>query len=349
VITTDINNNSRSSSTPDPGAYEFSYTAFTIIVSSNSPVCSGDVSLTVNPEVLLARLSVGDDPANTVISAIQNPVVTAIAGQYKVSVTDVNGCNVTDSTLVTVNQRPTATISSPTSVCDNGFINLNISVTGTGVISGTLSNGDNFSGTAPLIILPVFITTTTTLSISSLSDDNCTAIPAGIPDIVTVVVTHKGDWLGITNNWNDAVNWCEGILPTSSDDVTIPIGTPKMPLITSSVSCNDLTISTGDTLTIAGTGTLNIAGTLSNFGTYIDNGTTNFNGTSGQQIFIGVAIFNNLALDNSNGLILPADVVVKKNLTLTSGILNANDFAIKVGVIGPTMLLQRPLLQERPS
>lgn len=331
VINTDISSNSRSPGNPDPGAYEFSYTAFTIIVGSNSPVCSGDVSLTVNPGSAISPTFSWSDPANAVISTIQNPVVTAIAGQYKVRVIDVNGCNVTDSTLVAVNQRPTATITSPTSVCDSSFINLNISVTGSGVISGTLSNGDNFSGSAPLIIVPVFITTTTSLSITNLSDDNCTAIPAGIPDIVTVIVTHKGDWLGITNNWNDPVNWCEGILPTSTDDVTIPVGTPKMPLITSSVSCNDLTINNGDTLTIAGTGTLNIAGTLSNFGTYIDNGTTNFNGTSGQQTFIGLPIFNNLTLDNSNGLILPADVVVKNNLTITSGILNANDFAIKVG------------------
>ena len=133
-----------------------------------------------------------------------------------------------------------------------------------------------------------------TFNVTDLSDSTCTSIPSDIPDTVTVTVTHLGDWLGITTNWHDPVNWCGGILPTSSTDVTIPAGTVKMPLITDSVYCNSLNINTGDTVTVTATGTLNIAGILTNSGTYTDNGTTNFNGTSGQQTFSGVTTFNNL-------------------------------------------------------
>jgi hypothetical protein len=331
VINTDINNKPRNTTNPDMGAYEFNYTGFSIIAGSNSPVCAGDsLLLTVNPGNALIPSYSWRNPANVVISTSRNPTVPLTAGQYKITVSDSTGCYVTDSTLVTINQRPTATITSQTSLCDSGYVNLNISITGTGLISGTLSNGDNFSGRAPLIVVPVLVTATTSFSISDLSDSICTAIPADIPDTVTVTVTHKGDWLGITSNWNDPINWCEGIVPTSSTDVVIPTGTLIMPLITGSANCNNLTINTGDTLTITGPGTLNIAGIPINYGVYKDNGTTNFNGTSGQQTFSGVSVFNNLTLNNSSGLLLPGSIVINNNLTISTGTLNANNFNITI-------------------
>ncbi|MEP7107592.1 MAG: hypothetical protein ABI760_06405, partial [Ferruginibacter sp.] len=331
VINTDINNVSRSAVSPDMGAYEFNYSAFVIIAGSNSPVCAGDsLALTVDPGTAPGPVFSWTNPANIVISTNQDPTVNAVTGRYRVDVTDLNGCNVTDSIMVSIIQRPTATINSVSSLCDSGLVNLNISVTGTGTFNGILSNGDPFTGTAPLIIVPVNISSTTSISISDLSDGACTSIASDIPDTVMIIVTHSGDWLGITSNWNDPVNWCEGILPTSSTDVTIPAGTLKMPIITDSVYCNSLLISTGDTLTISGSGTLNIAGTLTNNGTYIDNGTTAFNGVSGQQTFSGVSVFNNLTLSNTSSLLLPTAIVINNNLLIAGGILNANNFNIAV-------------------
>ncbi|MEP6948564.1 MAG: T9SS type A sorting domain-containing protein [Ginsengibacter sp.] len=332
VINTDINSKPRSTVSPDLGAFEFGYVGFTIIAGSNSPVCAGDsVTLTVDPGKGISPHFSWSNTANVIISTLQNPTLFLTAsGQYKVVVTDSTGCSETDSTLVTVDQRPTATLTSVTSLCDSGVVYLNITVTGTGTINGTLSNGDDFSGTAPLIIDTILVTSTTSFNIISLSDSTCSSIPSDIPDTVTVSVTHTGDWLGITTNWHDPVNWCGGILPTSSTDVNIPTGTPKMPLITDSVYCNSLAINTGDTLTVTGTGTLNLAGILTNSGIYTDNGTTNFNGTSGQQTFSGVTTFNNLMLNNTSGLLLPIAITVKKDLTISAGILNANNFNISV-------------------
>ena len=102
------------------------------------------------------------NPANVVVSTLQNPAFLLTAsGQYKVTVTDSTGCSEMDSTMVLINQRPTAHITSQTSLCDSGIVHLNIAVTGTGTITAILSNGDTFSGTAPIIIDTIFVSSTT--------------------------------------------------------------------------------------------------------------------------------------------------------------------------------------------
>jgi len=139
--------------------------------------------------------------------------------------------------------------------------------------------------------------------------------------------TAAGQWTGnVSTDWGNAANWCNGILPTSTTDVTITSTATRMPGIITSVNCRNLTLNAGSTLILTGTGTLNIAGTLANSGTFTNTGTVNFNGTSGQQTFTGIASFFNLTLNNSNGLLLPAAITVNNNLLLTAGTLNANNF-----------------------
>ncbi len=143
--------------------------------------------------------------------------------------------------------------------------------------------------------------------------------------------TVAGQWTGSTStDWSDSSNWCNGALPTASTNVLITEGATRMPSISDSAFCNNLTIAAGASVTVAGSGTLNIAGTLTNNGTYADNGTTAFTGTSGQQTFSGVTTFNNLTLNNNGGLLLPAALVVKNNLTLIAGTLTANNFNISI-------------------
>lgn len=140
-----------------------------------------------------------------------------------------------------------------------------------------------------------------------------------------------GQWTGnVSTDWAATGNWCDGVLPTSTTDVTITSSATRMPNINSSVNCGNLTINTGATVTLSVTGTLNIAGTLANGGTFTNGGTVNFNGTTGQQIFSGVSSFYNLTLNNSNGLLLPAAITVNHNLILTAGTLNANNFNIVI-------------------
>lgn len=144
--------------------------------------------------------------------------------------------------------------------------------------------------------------------------------------------TNSGQWTGnISSDWATAGNWCTGVVPTSTTDVIITAGATQMPLISTSVVCRNLTIQSGATVTTSAAGTLSIAGTLANSGTMTNNGTTVFNGITGQQTFSGVTTFTNLTLNNGNGLLLPAPISVTNNLTLTSGILNANNFNLTIG------------------
>ncbi len=142
--------------------------------------------------------------------------------------------------------------------------------------------------------------------------------------------TNTGQWTGnVSTDWALAGNWCNNTVPVSSTNVVITAGAVRMPSILSSVSCNSLTINSGATVTTTAAGTLNIAGTLTNNGTMTNNGTTVFNGTV-QQSFAGINTFNNVTLNNPGGLLLPSALVVNNNLTLTAGILNANNFSVSI-------------------
>lgn len=144
--------------------------------------------------------------------------------------------------------------------------------------------------------------------------------------------TNAGQWTGnVSTDWNTAGNWCTGVIPTATTDVIISSSAIRMPTISGAAAARNITINSGATLTTAAAGSLAIAGLLTNNGTMVNNGTTSFNGTTGQQTFTGVTSFTNLSVSNASGLLLPAAITVSNNLTLTAGVLNANNFNIAVG------------------
>ncbi|MDQ0639298.1 hypothetical protein QF042_002863 [Pedobacter sp. W3I1] len=150
---------------------------------------------------------------------------------------------------------------------------------------------------------------------------------ASVAYVRVTATGNTGQWTGnLSTDWATAGNWCDGVVPGSSTDVIITASATRMPNISTSVSTKNLTINTGASVTLTGTGTLNVAGTLTNNGTFTNSGTVSFNGTSGQQTFTGITSFFNLTLNNSNGLLLPAAITVNNNLLLTAGTLNANNF-----------------------
>ena len=344
VINTDINNVSRSATTPDMGAYEFSYTAFTVSAGNNSPVCAGStVDLTADPGTAVNPSFSWKDSSNVIVSSSQNPTLTATAGLFTVTVTDVNGCYVSAGTNVSINQRPAATISGATAICEGSSVNFTLTLTGTGTISGTLSDGTAFSGNAPSITVPVSPTITTQYYITDLADSSCSSIRTDIPDTVTIAVTHSGDWLGITStNWNDAANWCGGV-PVATTNVTIPGGLSNYPIISSGTNAlNNITIESGASLTI-NSAVLQIAGTIIKSGTFdVSNGGIEMNGSSAQTIPASVFAGNlikHLTINNNAGVTLGGTLNLTGILLASAGQFNTGGYLTLISTATQTALI----------
>ena len=102
----------------------------------------------------------------------------------------------------------------------------------------------------------------------------------------TATTTHyfyigtPGRWEGGSgNSWFTTNNWYDGIVPTSTTDVTITAGKPNMPVIDGgqTANCRNLTIPSGSLLTMNSTSYLHVYGNLtSNFGQFIMNGSTSY-------------------------------------------------------------------------
>jgi len=123
-------------------------------------------------------------------------------------------------------------------------------------------------------------------------------------------LTTHGQWLGITSDWDKDFNWCGGI-PTSSTDVSIPLGVIQ-PVIgaSTSASCKNITIADGATLTLesnaAGTGSLIVSGIVSGAGSviaqrYMKTNKWNYvsSPVSGQSIHNFLLANDNIAIDEN--------------------------------------------------
>lgn len=322
VINTDINNNARSATHPDLGAYEFNYIEFIVTAGNNSPVCSASlVSLTAAPGTASNPVYSWTDPGSVVISTQQNPSVAATNGLYTVTVTDATGCSAVTTTNVSTLARPTGLLSGTTTICSGNSASINITTSGSGTLNGTLSNGDGFSGSIPLITLSVSPAVTTTYTITSLSDNNCASISADLTGIATVTVTPAGEWNGSSSSdWNDPLNWCGGV-PAAFTPVRILTGTPFIPHISGTGSISGtLTIDPGASLIVTGTGSVDIKGDFINNGSFTSGtGTVIFSGTGIQSIAGStVTDFYNITVNNTAvpALRIQSDQNLKGVLTL---------------------------------
>ncbi|MBX2896129.1 MAG: T9SS type A sorting domain-containing protein [Cyclobacteriaceae bacterium] len=220
---------------------------------------------------------------------------------------------------------------SPEGAGNNGPVCVGSPIT----LSATTVGGATYSWTGPGGFVSSSQNPTFNYTLASAGVYTVQVTVAGCSTSASTLVqtsTNAGQWTGnVSSDWATAGNWCTGVVPTNTTDVVITSGAAQMPVISTAVVCRNLTIQSGATLTTSAAGTLSIAGTLTNSGTMTNNGTTVFNGTTGQQTFNGVTTFNNLTLNNANGLLLPAPVTISNNLTLTAGILNANNFNIALG------------------
>ena len=139
---------------------------------------------------------------------------------YTAKATNSFGCFNTSTAVVNVNPRPTAVISGSGQYCagQNTTTSLSIAVTGSGPWNGTLSDGTTFSGTTSPISVSVAPTATTTYTVATLTDANCTAIAADLSGSATVTVNP------LAGNPTASVTQPTCSTATGTITVTAPVG-----------------------------------------------------------------------------------------------------------------------------
>ena len=91
-----------------------------------------------------------------------------------------------------------------------------------------------------------------------------------------ITQTPTGSWTGATSSdWSDGSNWATGALPSSSNDITIGTGLTNYPIIQTGTDAtiNNITVSSGASLTIDGSSSLTVSGNFTNNGTVTLNST----------------------------------------------------------------------------
>ncbi|UAY51277.1 hypothetical protein [Ferruginibacter albus] len=329
VINTDINDNSRNTTNPDLGAYEFNYTGFSVTADNSSPVCSGStISFTVDADDAENPTYQWTNPSHAVIATTQNPgIAISTAGSYTIKVTDIFGCSDSASTVVSLNATPTATISGTASICNGSNATITLTVTGTGTIDGTLNNGDAFSGTAPTITVVESPSANTTYTIATMSDSTCTSKTSDLKDSAVITV-NTGIWTGaVSTDWNDASNWCGG-MPTATTDATISSGLLNYPVVSSVDSVRNITIASNASLSIIAAGSFAITGQINDQGTLSNNGSIILKGTAVQRFpdsNATVSAMNNLIINNPAGVTINKSFTLTGTLTSTAGTLDLAD------------------------
>jgi len=74
-------------------------------------------------------------------------------------------------------------------------------------------------------------------------------LPTMTDNSSNITIQPKGLWLGTTNNFNTASNWCGG-LPSSTADAILQTGVAFQPQLTANISCANLTIPMGTSVSL---------------------------------------------------------------------------------------------------
>ncbi|MFN5628075.1 MAG: T9SS type A sorting domain-containing protein [Bacteroidota bacterium] len=141
---------------------------------------------------------------------------------------------------------------------------------------------------------------------------------------------NAGTWLGLSNNWSVNSNWCGGLLPTATTDVSIYNGVPFQPRLTANSFCNNLLMGTGATLSLNGQN-LNVTGAFSGAGKIIGSTTSSMTivGTGNAGTFnmsnasASEKTLSNLTISRTAGNVTLGDTLyLSTDLTLSNGTLN---------------------------
>lgn len=207
-------------------------------------------------------------PGNTTFSSPNSGSSTATADAagtyiYKWSIS--SGCATVNAANITVNYLvpPTASIAGNNGpICagsrasftltgtDGALVNYTINgVPGSVALTGGIGTIDVLNASSPQI-----------LNLVSVSMNSCSQNISG-----TSVMEFIKTWTGGSGNWNEPANWCDNVVPVSTDKIIINSGNPQLNVdfsVAGTLTINgtgSLTVNPGKTLDIAGSGIADFA------------------------------------------------------------------------------------------
>ncbi|MBL0358927.1 MAG: hypothetical protein IPP72_19585 [Chitinophagaceae bacterium] len=317
-----------------------------VVVTRNNPtgVISGTTSTCTGSSATLSIAVTGSGPWSgtlsdgTAFSGSSDPVTTAVTPAinttYTISTLTDAGCTAqatdkTGSATVTLLALPTTSNAGPDqSICAvSATLSANTPVVGTGswsIVSG--SGGSFVSPSSPVSVFNGAAGTTYVLR-WSITNTPCTAST----DDVTINFT-SGIWTGSTDtDWNNSGNWCGGLVPSGTIDLTLTTGLTHYPAIADNIILNDVTIAAGASISVTSTGSLTIRGNYTNSGTISNNGEIVLNGAAPQS-FPGstatVTAMKDLDVDNAAGITIDQSFSISGTLTPTLGVIDLTDKVI---------------------
>jgi hypothetical protein len=335
-ITTDIDGETRSTTTPDMGADEFS-TACVAPAITVQPVaqtsCSGTATTfsvtatgnNLNYQWRKGTVAIGGATSSTYVI---NLTAVGDAGSYDVVITNTCGNATSASVALTVNASPVIT-GQPVAVtvCQGNTANFSVTATGATGYQWRKGAGNIGGATSSSYSIPAAAAADAGSYSVVVSNATCSVTS----NSVALVVSSGNNWIGVTStDWNTASNWCGGI-PTATSDVTISSGTAFAPVVSAISSARNLSIGTGASVTVAAGGRLNLSGNLVNQGTLTASATTAtiaFQGTTPQNVDALTAA--NVIMNGVGGVVLTGQMVVTNTLTLTTGNISIGNFTLTV-------------------
>jgi hypothetical protein len=239
------------------------------VTPANALVCTG------SPVTLTASGGVGYQwYRNNVLIAGQTASTLSIqdSGQYKVSITTAGTCQGQAFTSrVTKSSIVTGVLTGGGNYCFGATARLALTNTSTdqtytirrgatdiATVNGIGKPQESFNSDTLWYSIP--ITSAIDAGTYTVRTNNgfCTPIIFGN----AVITVSPNTWNGsVSTAWTNAANWSCGVVPDANSTVVVPAGVPRMPLVTSNVSCFKLTVNPGATVTVNPGFKLTVTGT----------------------------------------------------------------------------------------
>ena len=212
--------------------------------------------------------------------------------------------------------------------------------TGPGALLGTLTATTNASGVATFSTLSFEIGGNHTIRFSNSSLD--AAISTNIA-AATGCLDNIWTGNGANNNWNNTANWQTAAIPNANNNVTIPTGRPRYPVLTADAGARNLTLGVNATINLNGF-TLAIAGTITKDATSkitasTDNSVLYMSGTTAQTIPSGIILngdIANLTVENPGGVTNADNLKLTQVLLVRQGTLATGNLINMVCRFAPT-------------